>query len=167
MRYSNTESHTFLSLSPILPQRHRSEAKQVLGATTMTSDSLYDQILDLEEQTWEALQSDGAALTPFLTKDAIFQFPMGLKVTAHTEPTVEEILHSSAFVPWKTFKLSKVDVTHVGPEGAVISYRAIATRASADPRDDQEATFDALCSSVWRLEAGKWMMCFHQQTMYA
>ncbi|SMR47738.1 unnamed protein product [Zymoseptoria tritici ST99CH_1A5] len=133
----------------------------------MTSDSLYDQILDLEEQTWEALQSDGAALTPFLTKDAIFQFPMGLKVTAHTEPTVEEILHSSAFVPWKTFKLSKVDVTHVGPEGAVISYRAIATRASADPRDDQEATFDALCSSVWRLEAGKWMMCFHQQTMYA
>jgi hypothetical protein len=133
----------------------------------MSSASLFDQILDLEEQTWQALQSDGTALMPFLTKDAIFQFPMGLKVTSRSEPSVQEILHSPAFVPWKTFELSKVDVTFVGPEGAVISYRAVATRASADPKDDGDATFDALCSSVWRLEAGKWMMCFHQQTMTA
>jgi hypothetical protein len=131
----------------------------------MASKNLFDQILDLEEQTWRALQNDGASLVPFLTKDAIFQFPMGLKVTARTEPSVQEILHSPAFVPWKTFELSKVDVTFVGPEGAVISYRAVATRASADPEDRREATFDALCSSVWRLEAGNWMMCFHQQTM--
>ncbi|KAI5367955.1 Putative NTF2-like domain superfamily protein [Septoria linicola] len=127
--------------------------------------SLYDQILGLEESTWRALQSNGAALVPFLTKDAIMQFPMGLKVSSKTEPSVQDILHSSAFVPWKQFKLKKVDVTPVGAEGAVISYRAIATRASADPKDTRDAEFDALCSSVWRKEGGTWMMCFHQQTM--
>ncbi|GIZ46643.1 hypothetical protein CKM354_000976200 [Cercospora kikuchii] len=129
------------------------------------SSSLYDQILNLEESTWIALQTSGAALVPYLTKDAIMQFPMGLKVTSKTEPSVQDILHSPAFVPWKRFKLRKVDVTPVGPDGAVISYQATATRASADPKDTRDAEFDALCCSVWRKEGGSWMMCFHQQTM--
>lgn len=125
--------------------------------------NLSETILDLEERTWRALQREGTDLLPFLTKDAIFMFPMGLKVTADTEPSVQEILHSKAFVPWKTFELSKVDVTPVGPEGVVISYRAIATRVPTG-KEDEDAVFDALCSSVWRFEAGRWMMCFHQQT---
>jgi hypothetical protein len=131
----------------------------------MASAALHDQILDLEEATWRALQHRGADLIPYLSRDCIMQFPMGLKVTAQTEPSVHEILHSPAFVPWKTFALRKVDVTAVGLEGAVISYRAVATRASADPQDPGDAGFEALCASVWRMEAGKWMMCFHQQTM--
>ena len=129
--------------------------------------SLHDRILDLEEQTWRALQTDGAALVPFLSKDCIMQFPMGLKVTAKTEPSVSDILHSPAFVPWKSFRLKNVDVTPVGADGAVISYRAIATRASADPKDSRDAEFDALCSSVWRKDGGSYYMCFHQQTMTA
>lgn len=133
--------------------------------SNIMSSSLYDQILNLEESTWIALQTSGAALVPYLTKDAIMQFPMGLKVTSKTEPSVQDILHSPAFVPWKRFKLRKVDVTPVGPDGAVISYQATATRASADPKDTRDAEFDALCCSVWRKEGGSWMMCFHQQTM--
>lgn len=92
-------------------------------------------------------------------------FPMGMKITADTEPSVQEILHSKAFVPWKTFELSKVDVTPIGEEGAVISYKAIATRVSTGKEEERDAVFDALCSSVWRLEDGKWMMCLHQQTL--
>ncbi|KAF2168094.1 hypothetical protein M409DRAFT_21539 [Zasmidium cellare ATCC 36951] len=130
-----------------------------------SSTALYDEILDLEEETWKALQRQGSDLLPFLTRDCIMQFPMGLKVTSRTEPSVQDILHSPAFVPWKTFRLSKVDVTPVGSEGAVISYRAIATRPPAAKEDTQDFDFDALCSSVWRFENGKWMMCFHQQTM--
>ncbi|EME48255.1 hypothetical protein DOTSEDRAFT_42490 [Dothistroma septosporum NZE10] len=92
---------------------------------------------------------------------------MGMKVSARTEPSVQEILHSPAFVPWKTFDLRNIDVTPVGPEGAVISYRAIATRAPASKDDPRDVEFDALCSSTWRFEDGKWRMCLHQQTMSA
>lgn len=127
--------------------------------------SLHDRILDLEEQTWRALQTDGSALIPYLTSDAIMQFPLGLKVTANSRPSVQDILHSSAFVPWRTFRLKNVDVTPVGADGAVISYRAIATRASVDPKDERDAEFDALCSSVWRKDGASYYMCFHQQTM--
>ncbi|KXT14870.1 hypothetical protein AC579_764 [Pseudocercospora musae] len=132
----------------------------------MASDSLHDTILDLEESTWRALQRTGADLVPYLSKDCIMQFPMGLKVTSNTEPSVQDILHSPAFVPWKTFNLRKVDVTPVGRDGAVISYQAIASRGMPpDSKDDREVGFDALCCSVWRMEGGNWMLCFHQQTM--
>lgn len=132
----------------------------------MASTHLYDEIRRLEEKTWEALQKNGAALTPYLTKDAIMQFPMGMKVTAHTEPSIRDILHSEAFVPWKTFSLRKIDVTPVGIDGAVISYLANATRPAIGPEaDGPDVPFEALCSSVWRKEGGDWFMCFHQQTL--
>jgi hypothetical protein len=133
----------------------------------MASQDLHRNILALEEATWRALQKSGAALVPYITKDCVMQFPMGLKLTAATEPSVQDILHSPAFVPWKSFELSKVDVTPVGREGAVISYLAKALRPPAGPEDDRDVEFDALCSSVWRLEDGKWMMCLHQQTLTA
>lgn len=123
-----------------------------------SSTDLYDEILALEEETWKALKRNGADLLPFLSRDCIMQFPMGLKVTSRTEPSVHDILHSPAFVPWKTFRLSKVDVTPVGTEGAVISYRAVATRPPAAKEDTRDMEFDALCSSVWRLENDKWMV---------
>lgn len=104
-------------------------------------------------------------MLPFITKDCIMQFPMGLKVTSTTEPSVEDILHSPAFVPWKSFELENVDVLPVGPDGAVITYLARATRPPAGREDTRDVGFEALCSSVWRLEGGKWMMCCHQQTM--
>ena len=35
-------------------------------------------LTDLEEATWRALQQSGAAMIPFITKDCIMQFPMGM-----------------------------------------------------------------------------------------
>jgi hypothetical protein len=133
----------------------------------MPGSTLHDHILQLEDQTWQALQTSGSKLTPFLTKDAIMQFPLGVKVTAHSQPTLTEVLHSPGFLPWKTYSLKNVDVTSVGPDGAVISYLATATRAtvgSEGVKDDVE--WEALCSSVWRKESdGRFYMCFHQQTL--
>lgn len=173
-RYTFT-CHSAFPLSPCFPQLEKKEYTRVFCSFChfppymySTLDmSLHDRILDLEEQTWRALQTDGSALIPYLTSDAIMQFPLGLKVTANSRPSVQDILHSSAFVPWRTFRLKNVDVTPVGADGAVISYRAIATRASVDPKDERDAEFDALCSSVWRKDGASFYMCFHQQTMTA
>jgi len=133
----------------------------------MAARELRHQVEELEDATWRALQHSGADLFPYLTADCIMQFPLGMKLTATTEPSVQDILHSSAFIPWKSFKFSKVDVTPIGPDGAVISYLVIATRPPAGPESGDDVPFEALCSSVWRMDRGKLRMCFHQQTLTA
>ncbi|RMY40510.1 hypothetical protein D0865_12539 [Hortaea werneckii] len=124
----------------------------------MATHDLRYTIRDLEEATWRALQKSGKAMIPYITDDCIMQFPMGMKLTADSEPSTTDILYSPAFVPWKSFELSKVDVLPVGREGAVINYLARATRPPSGPaqgRDEEEeedVEFEALCSSVWRWE---------------
>ena len=130
----------------------------------MSSSRFRDEIEDLERATWRALQHSGASLVPYLTTDCIMQFPLGMKLTSRTEPSVQDILHSPAFIPWKTYKFSKVDVTSAGPDAAVMSYLVEATRPPAGP-EEEDVPFEALCCSVWRVEEGRWKMCFHQQTM--
>ncbi|KAF2716420.1 hypothetical protein K431DRAFT_235422 [Polychaeton citri CBS 116435] len=133
----------------------------------MESPAFKAEILGLEEATWKALKHSGEALIPYLAEDCIMQFPMGMKLTRDSEPSVRDILHSPAFVPWKAFLLDEVDVTNVGRDGAVISYRANATRPPTGvPGDDgdEDVKFEALCSTVWRKDGGTWLMIFHQQT---
>ncbi|RMX87208.1 hypothetical protein D0869_02526 [Hortaea werneckii] len=127
----------------------------------MATHDLRYTIRDLEEATWRALQKSGKAMIPYITDDCIMQFPMGMKLTADSEPSTTDILYSPAFVPWKSFELSKVDVLPVGREGAVINYLARATRPPSGPaqgREDEEeedVEFEALCSSVWRWEGNR------------
>ena len=130
----------------------------------MSSTDLFTQIADLEESTWRALTQSGEAMIPFITQDCIMQFPLGMKLTPSSDPSVEDVLHSPAFVPWKSFELSKIDVTPIAEGGAVISYLAKATRPSVEEggRDEE---FGALCCSVWRWDGEKFAMCFHQQTL--
>lgn len=130
----------------------------------MASRELRTRIMDLEEATWRALQKSGAAMVPFITDDCIMQFPLGMKLTATSEPSVQDVLHSPAFIPWKTFELLEIDVTPVGSAGAVISYLAKATRPPAE-EGGRETQFDALCCSVWRWDGEKFALCFHQQTL--
>lgn len=130
----------------------------------MTSPDLSARIISLEEATWRALQKSGASMVPFITSDCIMQFPLGMKLTATSEPSVQDVLHSPAFIPWKTFELSKIDVQALGKEGAVISYFASATRPPAQ-EGDQDTLFEALCCSVWRWDEDGFAMCFHQQTL--
>lgn len=39
-----------------------------------SKDALFDDILDLEERTWRALQHRGSDLVPFLTRDCISEW---------------------------------------------------------------------------------------------
>ena len=134
-----------------------------IAKPTMASRELKTRIMDLEEATWRALQKSGEALIPFLTDDCIMQFPMGMKLTSTSDPSVQDVLYSEAFIPWKTFELLDIDVTPVG-DSAVISYLAQATRPPTEA-GGRDAEFDALCCSVWRWDGEKFAMCFHQQTL--
>lgn len=122
-------------------------------------------IAALEEETWKVLTRSGKELIPYLSKDCIMQFPFGMSISAASEPSIQDVMTSDAFVPWRSYSLSHVVVISVGDDGAVISYRVKASRPDADGRDDR---FRALVCSVWRKEsdAGVWKMCFHQQTPF-
>ena len=128
--------------------------------------SLHYTILELEDATWKALQKNGAALIPFLSKDCIMLFPLGMKVSATTEPDLKEVMNSDAFVPWQSYHMSDVEVTELAENAAVISYKVKAKRLAINAPDDG-ASFHALISSTWRKapEAG-WLMVVHQQTPY-
>lgn len=133
--------------------------------------SLESTILALEEETWRAVKDSGAALIPFLSQDCTMIFPPGIKMTPDSEPTVKDLLHSPVFTPWLEFEISKVNVTPMGEDGAIISYRVRASRPPTETSGGQEAKFDAICSSVWRMEVegrgneARLKMCFHQQTL--
>jgi hypothetical protein len=133
----------------------------------MAETGLHDTILQLEDLTWKALQKDGAALIPFLSRDCIMLFPMGMKVSATSEPNLKEVMTSEAFVPWKTYAMSDVEVTPLGPDAAAISYRVTAVREDIDAPDDG-TPFRALISSIWRSDPGGhgWLMVLHQQTPF-
>ncbi|GAB7359865.1 hypothetical protein MBLNU230_g7393t1 [Neophaeotheca triangularis] len=146
----------------------------------MTDASLQDIILNLEEQTWRAVKDSGAALVPFLSHDCTMIFPPGIKIDPDSDPTVEDLLRSEQFVPWLDFELSEVNVTPAGEESAIISYRVAASRPPTEGSGGRDAKFDALCSSVWRIESDgkrekgekekekekfRFRMCFHQQTL--
>lgn len=133
------------------------------STTPKMTKELRTRIIDLEEATWRALQKSGEALMPFITEDCIMQFPLGMKLTDKSEPSVKDILHSKAFVPWKTFELHDIDVQPVG-DGAVISYRAQATRPPVEA-GGKDVPFEALCSTVWRWDGEKFSICFHQQAL--
>merc|ERR1712000_603024 len=82
---------------------------------------------------------------------------------------IEDVMKSEAFVPWRRYRLSEVEVRPLGPEAAIITYRAKATRQHITHDDDErQDEFSALISSTWQKdpEAGKWLMCVHQQTPY-
>lgn len=105
--------------------------------------------------------------------------PRSSELTPTSDPSVSDVLHSPAFVPWKSFELLDIDVTPIGPvgeeTGGVVSYRVEAVRRAADmggtdapgsrKEKGQEIEFDALCVSVWRWDGEKFAMCFHQQTL--
>ena len=82
----------------------------------MDLSMLHDAVYALEDSTWKALMHSGAAMLPYLSRDCIMLFPLGMKVSAKTEPNLGEVLTSDAFVPWKRYKMSNVEVTPLGSE---------------------------------------------------
>lgn len=131
-------------------------------------ESLTETIAALEDQTWKVLSRDGAELLPFLAPDCVMAFPFGMKISTGTVPSIKDVMTSDAFLPWKSYTMSDVVVTPVGPEGAVISYKVKAMRPEPG-EPDKHAKFRALIATVWRKtpgEGGGWLMCYHQQTPF-
>jgi hypothetical protein len=130
--------------------------------------TLTQTITHLEDATWTAMQSHGAALLPYLHPSCTLLFPMGLKVTSTTSPSLHEVLTSDAFVPWKSYAMDDISVLEIGTgnQAAVITYEVRALRPALS-EDGREETFRALVSSTWTVDGqGKWLLLVSQQTPF-
>ena len=94
-------------------------------------------------------------------------FPMGLKVSTTTNPDLEDVLTSEAFIPWSSYKMHNTEVTLLGDEAAILTYSIEAYRPALDGFGDEDK-FTALASSVWKKDndSGRLLLCFHQQTPF-
>jgi hypothetical protein len=130
-------------------------------------ETLEEMIITLEDATWKVMEDNAPSLQRFLTDDCVFLFAGGLKLSRDTEPTLVESLKSEAYVPWTGHEMTDIDITFIGGEGAIISYKVEATRPSIeDP--DEDAVFTALVSSTWRRDedSGRLLLCHSHQTPF-
>jgi uncharacterized protein (TIGR02246 family) len=111
-----------------------------------------DEVEDLERRGWEALSGpDGAAFyADVMADDGLMIFP-GIILDRH-----QSLRTIAGAPPWASFDLEDVRVIEAGPDGAIVVYRAVATR-------EGEAPYRAWMSSVYARRDGSWRLVLHQQ----
>lgn len=113
-------------------------------------------LIDLEEQGWQALSTDVEASKKFyssvLRDDAVMLFPGGMIIEGK-----EKILQSLAAQPWKSFQIEEPRVISLSESAEVLVYRVIAQREGSE-------SYVALINSTYELSGGMWKLFFHQQT---
>jgi hypothetical protein len=136
-------------------------------STPKQPETLEEMIITLEDATWKVMEDNATDLQRFLTDDCIFLFAAGLKLSRDSEPTLRESLKSEAYVPWSSHKMSDIEITLIGGEGAIISYKVVATRPVIDDPEEEDE-FIALVSSTWRRDedSGRLLLCHSQQTPF-
>jgi ketosteroid isomerase-like protein len=136
-------------------------------STPKQPETLEEMIITLEDATWKVMEDNATDLQRFLTDDCIFLFAAGLKLSRDSEPTLRESLKSEAYVPWSSHKMSDIEITLIGGEGAIISYKVVATRPAIDGSEEEDE-FTALVSSTWRRDedSGHLLLCHSQQTPF-
>lgn len=114
-----------------------------------------DELLELEQQGWEALSSEGDAGKRFyasvLRHDAVMLFPGGMHIVGR-----ERILQSLGSQPWETFRIENAHMVSLAANVATLAYRVTAQRKGSQP-------YVALVSSTYVRDRA-WKLVVHQQT---
>ena len=121
------------------------------------TQALHDEILNLEEGTWEAVKEGGGSLIPYLSQDCLMIFPGAPDiVSASSDPPLHEILTHQDIKPWTSYRMKDVAVINLGSGAASITYKVKAERDGNEYR--------AMMTTVWRNADGQWRIVLHQQT---
>ena len=107
----------------------------------------------LERRGWQALSGpDGAAFyADVMSDDGVMVFPGSV---LDRDASLRAIASAP---PWSTFELADMQVIEVGPDSALVIYRATSQR-------EGEAAYRALMSSVYARRGGAWKLVLHQQS---
>jgi hypothetical protein len=115
-----------------------------------------DPLIEFEREGWEALSASGEAAGRFyaenLASEVLMLLPGGIVLSDR-----EKIIESMGGSPWASFELSDERVLELGPDSAVVAYRATAQRETG-------TAYTALFNSTYIREDGTWKLALHQQT---
>lgn len=85
------------------------------------------ELIDLEEQGWRALSTEGNAGRNFyasvLRQDAVMLFPGSIRIEGR-----ERILESLGAQPWQTFRIQEPKVISLCEGAATLTYKVTARR---------------------------------------
>lgn len=117
---------------------------------------MMQELIDLEEQGWQALSSGREVSERFyrsvLRNDAVMLFPGGMRIAGK-----ENILASLAAQPWQSFQIEDPQVISLSENAATLVYAVTAQREGSEP-------YVALVNSTYVLGDGAWKLALHQQT---
>jgi hypothetical protein len=113
------------------------------------------ELIELEEQGWRALSTEGDAGRKFyasvLREDAVMLFPGGMRIVGR-----ERILQSLGSQPWDSVRIENPLVIPLTIDTSTLVYTATAQRKGSDP-------YVALISSTY-VHGQTWQLVVHQQT---
>ena len=113
------------------------------------------ELIDLEEQGWRALSTQGDAGRTFyatvLREDAVMLFPGGMRIEGRAK-----ILESLGAQPWQSFQIQNPQFLQLSTNVAALLYKVTAQRADSPP-------YTALISSTY-VRDKSWQLVLHQQT---
>lgn len=117
------------------------------------SQSLAEELIQVERRGWEALCSDEGVdyYRDHLTDDALMAFPFGVMER-------DEALRSMGSAePWSSFEMEGARVVQLSPDCGVVVYSVTAQRPGQEP-------FSAVLSSTFVRQGADWKLAFHQQS---
>jgi len=113
------------------------------------------EVIEMERSTWRALGTSAevaaAHWEEVLAEQVLVLLPGPMVIDDR-----DAVIASAQGEPWSTWELFDERVLELGPDVAVVGYRATATRGGA--------TYAALFSSTWVRRDGRWRLAVHQQT---
>lgn len=113
------------------------------------------ELIDLEEQGWRALSTEGDAGRKFyasvLRQDAVMLFPGDMRIEGR-----ERILESLGAQPWQSFQIQSPRVISLTEGAVTVTYKVTAQREGGEP-------YVALISSTY-VRNKTWQLVVHQQT---
>jgi hypothetical protein len=113
-------------------------------------------LIDLEQQGWRALSTEGSAGSNFyadlLRADAVMLFPGGLRITGR-----DQILASLGNQPWQSFRIEDPQVLRLSDDAATVVYKVTAQRQGSP-------AYMALVSSTYVRDEASWQLALHQHT---
>lgn len=119
--------------------------------------------IEAQTQLWRAM-CDGKpkSLRKYITDDAVLAQPDNQLYSKSSEPSLADYLDND-FEPWTAYKIhDDPEFVEIDMMSSSLVYRVTAWRQN---EKGKMIPTEALCSSVWRQNAGgEWRCCVHQMS---
>lgn len=120
-----------------------------------------DNAIEAQTQLWRALCDKPKTIRKYLTDDAVMADTDNKIYSTKTEPSIKDYIDN--FEAWTAYKIhDDPEFVEIDMMSSSLIYKVTAWRQNDS---GQMIPTEALCSSVWRQDAGgDWRCCVHHMT---